>query len=496
MGTTDTTTTGPGLPRVLGPWMATALVIGTVIGSGIFFKQPVVAKAVPYFGLAILAWVLVGVLALIGGLALAEVAVLLPRAGGNYVFLREGYGRWAGFMWGWVEFWIIRSASIAALATAFTNMLHDLLRHARDLEPHESVLAFWEERAITIGVIGVLGWVNLRGTRLSGGVQLAITTVKVGSVLAIILLPFVIAGLVSTPRAQPDSANLAPVWPVDWTTVSWTGFGAAFVSILWPYHGWMNIAPAAGEVREPGRNIPLALLIGTLTVMALYVSVNVSYALVIPHDDMILLKDRNVAGELCRRLLGPTGLMLASVVVMISVFGALNGNLLVGPRLLYAMAHDRLAPRSLGELHPRFQTPAAATLVLTCWSILLVVGSAILILNRDKVGLPEGANPFDLLTDYAMFGAISFETLAVASIFALRRRYPLGQVVSYRCWGYPWLPALYVAAWTAVLVNMFYTRPTEALLGLGFIAVGAAVYAGTFAGRGPDLTTAVTAAGE
>jgi basic amino acid/polyamine antiporter, APA family len=181
----------PSLARVLGPWMASALVIGTVIGSGVFFKPAAVAQVVPYFGLAILAWVLVGGLVLIGALALAEVGVLLPRAGGNYVFLREGYGRWAGFLWGWVEFWIIRSASIAALATVFTGSLHDILRQTRALGPNESVLAYWEQQAVTIAVIVVLGAVNLRGTRLGGGLQFVVTTVKVASLLALALLPLI-----------------------------------------------------------------------------------------------------------------------------------------------------------------------------------------------------------------------------------------------------------------------------------------------------------------
>jgi basic amino acid/polyamine antiporter, APA family len=273
--------------------------------------------------------------------------------------------------------------------------------------------------------------------------------------------------------------------------VSWAGFGAALVSILWPYHGWMNIAPVAEEVREPGRNIPLALIIGTLTVMVLYVSVNVTYALVIPHDAMLELQGTNVAAEMCRRLLGPAGLVAASAVVMISVFGALNGNLLVGPRLLYAMAHDGLAPARLGELHPRFRTPAFATVVLMCWSVLLVVVSAIVVEFQEPLGLPARINVFDLLTDYAMFGAIAFETLAVASIFPLRRQYPAGQVpLPYRCRGYPWLPAIYVLAWAAVLANMFVTKRTESLFGLGFVAAGALFYVWKFGRHTPVILTA------
>jgi basic amino acid/polyamine antiporter, APA family len=488
--------TGPALARVLGPWMATALVIGTVIGSGVFKKPQAVAVQVPEFGLAMLAWVLVGLLALIGALALAEVAVLLPRAGGNYVFLREGYGRWAGFLWGWVEFWIIRSASIAALATIFTESLHDILRQVRAAEAGMDVLHYWERHGVTVAVIAVLGWINLRGTRLGGALQVVVTSVKALSLLALAVLPFVILGLVNEPRLRPGLDNLTPLWPADWGAVNWSNFGSALVSVLWAYHGWMNIAPVAEEVRQPSRNLPLALIGGTLTVIALYLTVNFAYGLVIPHDDMVGLRDRTVAGEFCVRLLGPVGLVLASAAVMLSVFGSLNGNLLVGPRLLYAMAHDELAPRALGKLHPRYRTPALAEMVLAGWSILLVVGSAALVeypLPLLALGswtldlnLPRGVMPFDVLTDYAMFGAVWFETLAVASIFPLRWRFPPARVaLPYRCWGYPWLPALYVIVMAAVLGNMFVTKRTESLFGLGFVALGAAVYACKFGRRVP-----------
>src|SRR5688572_638750 len=180
------------LPRVLGPWIATAIVVGTVIGSGVFKKGRNVADNVPEFGLAMSVWVLGGLLALLGALALAEVAVLFPRAGGNYVFLREGYGRGAGFLWGWVEFWIIRSASIAALATIFTASFHDVLRQTLYPDQKVEVLTFWPRQLLTVLVIVALATVNARGTRLGGGLQLFITILKVGSILFIIALPFAV----------------------------------------------------------------------------------------------------------------------------------------------------------------------------------------------------------------------------------------------------------------------------------------------------------------
>lgn len=474
--------------------MTVAVVVGTVIGSGVFKKGKNVAENVPEFGMAMAVWVLGGVLALLGALALAEVAALLPRAGGNYVFLREAYGRWAGFLFGWVEFWIIRSASIAALATMFSESFHDVLKQSlypgqKDIE----VLPFWPRQLLTVAVIAGLAAVNARGTRLGAGVQFAITVVKVASLLFIIVLPFVVYAVVSEPTHPPKAANLTPTWPDSWGGVNWAAFGAALVGVLWAYHGWMNIAPMAGEVKNPGRNIPVALLTGVFILIALYCGANFAYYLIIPRAEMAELSNTTVATEFCLRLLGPVGAIIASAIVMTSVFGALNGNLLVGPRLLYAMGQDRLAPHQLSRLHAVYQTPLLATVVLAGWSCLLVLGVGALTQYRLPMlplgfteldlNVPPGKSPFDIMTDFAIFGAVCFETLGVASIFVFRYKIPpTPENRPYRCWGYPVVPALYVAIMGAVLFN-FFAHPqqrTEALTGLGFIALGAAVYFGAF----------------
>ena len=480
--------TQPGLLRVLGPWMATAIVIGTVIGSGVFKKARNVADNVPEFGLAMGVWVLVGVLALLGALAIAEVAVLFPRAGGNYVFLKEAYGRMAGFLWGWVEFWIIRSASIAALATMFTESLHDILKQALHPATPADVLAFWPRQVLTALVIAVLAAVNARGTKLGGGLQVFVTFLKVGSLLFIIVLPFAVLAAVAQPEHPPRIEHLKPTWPADWSLVNWGAFGSAMVGVIWAYHGWMNIGMMAGEVKDPQRNIPRSLLIGIGVLIALYCGANAAYYLVIPRAEVAAVsKDTAVATEFCFRLLGSAGVLIASIIIMTSVFGALNGNLLAGPRLLYAMGHDGLAPSKLRELHPRYATPAFATFVLATWSCLLVFGVGAMIQYRLPViplgfsdldlNLPAGKSPFDVVTDFAMFGATTFETLAVASIFVFRWKYPAAER-PYRCPGYPILPAIYVVILTAVVANMFATKEqqSEAVIGLGFIAVGAIVY--------------------
>jgi amino acid transporter len=463
--------------------MAIAVVIGTIIGSGIFKKPQDVADKIPYFGLAALAWVLGGVLALLGSLALAEVAVLYPKAGGNYVYLREGYGRLAAFLWGWVEFWIIRGASVAALATIFCESFHNVLcndafRELLGLQPTPEVLTFWQQRAFTVAVLLVLALVNVRGVRWGGGLQVFITVVKVGSLLAIMILPFAAGWLAPTgnPVAEPQTSYLTPFLPESWSIDLLTSFGAALVGVLFAYHGWMNIGPVAEEVSNPNRNLPLAFLGGVGTVIFLYLGANLAYSLILPTSEMAQCTSTPVATLFSLRLLGPIGAAVASAAVMCSTFGAVNGNLMVGPRLLYAMGEDRLAPRALGAIHARYHTPAVAILITAGWSGLLVLAAAALHQGLIPfVPVDTGKPVFDRLTDFAMFGATTFETLAVTTIFVFRRTRPDAER-PYRCRGYPWVPALYVTILALVVTNMFWKQTMEALVGVGFIAVGALVY--------------------
>jgi basic amino acid/polyamine antiporter, APA family len=462
----------PGLVRVLGPVMATAVVVGTTIGSGVFKKANVVAQNVPSFGWTATAWIVIGILALLGALTIAEVASLYPRAGGAYVFLREGYGRLAGFLWGWVEFWIIRSASIAALATVFSESLFNVLRDPflagrLGYTPTTPALAQANEVYATLAVILGLTVVNLRGVKWGGALQLFITLVKVGSLLAIVALPFVLtAAIVPNPDPLPKDWKSPP----DSFTLS--GFATASLGVLWAYHGWLNVAPIAGEIKNPQRNVPISLIGGVGIIIALYLGANFAYAWVIPQDQMANITDRPVATEFSVRLLGSVGTVIMSAAIVCSVFGAVNGNILVGPRLLYAMGEDGLVPRALGRAHPRYHTPVLATLVLAGWSMLLVSGVAVL----QRTGKLEEKAPFDVLTDFAMFGAVTFETMAVLTIFVFRRRFP-GVERPYRCWGYPFTPALYVILPAMILVNMFFKQPYEAMTGIGLIGLGALVYA-------------------
>ena len=480
------------LPRVLGPWMATAVVVGTVIGSGVFKKASTVAANVPEFGLAVAVWVVGGLLAITGALAYAEVTLRHPRSGGNYVFLREAYGPGAGFLWGWIEFTIIRSASIAVLATVATEALHDILRELAAVSgpggrPAE-VIGFWPRQFVTVFVIVGLTAVNARGTRLGGTVQLVLTLLKVGSLLGIIAVPLVVYLLAPDSPAAPTTRHMAPVWPGTWADSGLVSrFGVALVGVLWAYHGWMNVGMVAGEVKNPGRNLPRCVIGGVLLITTMYVAVNVAFYSAISAREMAALTGTPVATEFCFRMLGSVGALVASAILMTSVLGSLNGNILVAPRLLFAMAEDRLAPAVLQRVHARYQTPVPALLVFSGWAVLLVIGLGALTEYRLPViaaagwsvdpNLPAGKVPFDVLTDYAIFGAVIFETMAVAAIFVFRRSaWPTSG--GYRCPGYPVLPAVFVLVMFGVAANMILNpaQRGEAVLGLGFIAVGGFVY--------------------
>ncbi len=451
--------------------MATAIVVGTVIGSGVFKKPAIIAFSVHHSGLVALVWIGGGLLAMLGALAYAEVAVLLPHAGGNYVFLRDSFGRLSGFLWGWVDFVVIRTASLAALATIFSESFSDVL------SAFGPRLNFWHQQMLTVGLLLGLALVNARGTTWGGGLQLFITLIKVGLLLFIAALPFAALWWAppSEPLARPDVNRLNPVWPEDWTAVSLGGLGTAFLGVLWAYNGWMNVAPVAEEVKTPQRNLPLALIGGVGLIILLYLSANLAYALVIPHAEMADLKDKDttVVAEFSRRLLGPTGAAFASAAVMCSVFGALNGNLLVGPRALYAMGKDGLAPAGLRAVHARYRTPARAIWVLAIWATIQVLVVGVL----TSSGLLSGKSSFDTLTDFSMFGAIIFETLAVLAIFVFRRKWP-DAPRPYRCLGYPVVPALYVVLPAFVLGNYFFNQLLEATVGVAFILLGLLLYYG------------------
>jgi amino acid transporter len=450
----------PELLRVLGPWTAVAVIVGAVIGSGIFKKPQEIAQNLPYFEWAAAAWALGGLLTFLGALSLAEVSAMLPRAGGNYVYLKEAFGGLWGFLWGWVDFWILRTGAMAALGTMGTEQLYAVI--GRDPLAHD-----WELKAVTCFVILVLTAINVIGVRWGGLVQNVTTWAKVGSLVAIAVLPFVMGSaqpsLLTQHGAPPDKPFLI-------------GFGAALLGVLWAYHGWMDLGPLAEEIREPQRNLPRALLFGVLILIAVYLSANVAYALTLSQDEMAdPAASKAVAMRFAERLFagyGENGVWLAraaiTAAIMVSAYGALSANVLIGPRTSFALGRDGLFPRFMGGVHPRFRTPVAALVVQSLWTCALIGGSRL-------ISESEKESPFDTITNYVMFAATLFEVMVVVSVIQLRITRP-DWPRPYRCWGYPVTPVVCGLVLFLIVLNTLYDQPVKSCVGFGFMLMGAGVY--------------------
>jgi amino acid transporter len=469
------------LPRVLGPVEAFCVVVGSVIGSGIFIVPAEVARDVPALGPIVLVWIVGGVFSAAGALTLAELGAMLPRAGGPYVYLRAAYGPLPAFLFGWTEFLVVRAGSMATLAAAFARYFVQIV------PPPAGIAAEIWQAGAAAGAIALVTTVNILGTAWGGRLQVAGTVLKVGGVLALIGLPFVLGG--------HDVSRLTPVWPRGFG-VSWLeGMMVAMVGVLWAYDGWVNLTPLAEEVRDPGRNVPRALILGMAVLIVLYLSVTLVYHWVLPLAEVAAAStdrgaEKAVAAAYCYRLLGRPGVVAISLLVMCSTFISLNGNALTGPRAYFAMARDRLFPAALCRIHPRYRTPANAVLAQGTWAILLTVIATVLIMAPAPVAGTESQWPrpvlaawaklnrtplYTVLYTYVIFGANLFYLLAIASVFVLRARRP-DLPRPYRTWGYPVTPLLYVAAALLLLGNMLRQSPTESLAGLALIALGLPAY--------------------
>lgn len=442
------------LPRVLGPFDATMVVVGSVIGSGVFLKPATIATALPYFGPIISVWIIVGLVTLCGCLALAELGAMLPQAGGPYVYLREAYGKLPAFLWGWTEFWIIRTGSIAALSTG-TAINVNVLCDGR--------LNHYGQMTVTLAVIAFLSAVNYASTRWSAQVQNVTSIIKVAFLAAIVILPFCFG------KANP--ANLAPVWPTQTDASLWTGFAAAMIAVLWAYDGWINIGPITEEIRNPQRNVPLALVSGIAIVMFVYVAANCAYHLVLKMHTIVTPEvagtTNNVATMTFAVLAGSAAAKIVAFGIMCSTFGAANSNMITGPRIYFAMARDGLLPHVVQRVHGRFETPANAILLQCSWTALLT--AATFLYTSDPVAA------FDALTNFVIFGGSIFYALAVGAVFVLRFKRP-ELPRPYRTWGYPVTPAIYLVAFAAALVSLYVASPKESQYGTLLIAAGIPVF--------------------
>jgi len=460
----------PALTRALGPSMATAVVVGSVIGSGIFLKPGHIAAEVGHFGWILFVWVLGGLLCALGALCFAELAAMLPRAGGLYVYLRAAYGDLVAFLFGWTETLLARPASTGALAVAFAGSLSVAL----DWQASE-----WSQVMFASLLVLGLALVNMVGVVWGGRMQLAVTLVKAGFLAFVALSPLLFAPVSGW---QVDAANYGTT--VEPRQAAWSAqLGAALLAVLWAYNGWEAVTPLAEEIKEPERNLPLALFLGVGLLMVLYVGANVTYHGVLTMEEMRAAGD-HAAERMLERLAGPRGRQLMSAVIMCSTFGAINTNLLYGPRVGFAMARDGLFFRSLAGIHARYRTPVVAILLSATLSIGLmiaitlgkqafegvVVGESDRFLDRFVRSL-QADSTFDLLTNLVIFSLSVFYALAVLAVILLRRRHPEWPR-SYRTWGYPWTPVVFLAVYVWFLGQVYRGNPVETRAGLGVLLAG------------------------
>ena len=454
----------PSLVRGLGALAATAIVVCEVIGTGVFLKARVMTCNVETPVLVISVWILAGLLSLAGALTYAELSAMMPRAGGEYVFIREAYGRMPGFLFGWMRFFIGNGGGLAALATGlaiFLNVLAGGALSAWDLyvpAGRAGILRVDGVQLFAAGVLLVVAAINCAAVAVSGRVASALTLLKVLLVLAIGgSAMWAAGGHLSIFEGSGASGTCEGVAASARGGIA--GFGAAMIAAMWAYNGWNELTYVAGEVRDPGRNLPRALVGGIAIVATLYVFVNASYFRVLTAAEIASVAPQSaVAAEVLIRLFGAAATGLMAATLSMSVFSALLVASLVSARVPFAMAEDGLFFAALAKVSPRTRVPVRALIVQSLWAIVLVVSGS-----------------FDTLTDYAMFAILLFVGMATASIFVLRRRWPLA-ARPYRTWGYPVVPALVLAMLAWLLVNTLITAPGQALAGLGLIAVGLPFY--------------------
>jgi APA family basic amino acid/polyamine antiporter len=442
-----------GLRRDLGVWAASAVVVGSIIGSGIFLVPKTMILRVGSPEMVFLVWVAGGVLSLFGALSYAELAAAMPETGGEYAYLREAYGPVWGFLYGWATFWVARGGSIATLATGFFYYLANFLPQLERVAFHVPLpigaggasLEVRYGQFAAVGVILFLAGVNYLGVRIGGAVQVATTAVKIGLILAIVLI-----GLCS---GQGSAANFSAGVP---SSGGVAGFFAALVAALWAYDGWNNVNMVAGEVRNPKRNLTIALIAGTLVVIAVYLVTNLAYFYVLPGSE-VARSDR-VAAEMMRRILGESGASAVSVAAMISIFAALNGSILSGSRVPYALAVDGYFFRPAALVHPKYRTPGVSILLLSGWASLVALSGR-----------------YEQLFTYVIFASWIFYGMAAASVIVLRIKRP-DLARPYRTLGYPWVPGLFVLAALAITISTLIDSPRESLVGLALIFAGLPFY--------------------
>ena len=443
----------PGLQRDLGLWAAVAIVVGTTIGSGIFLVPATMVQKVGSPSVVFAVWIFGGILSLFGALTYAEMAAALPEAGGEYVYLSAAYGPFWGFVYGWTQLWVAKSASIATLATGFFYYLanfwpdlnHVIATLPGHLGPDGGPLEIRYGQLLGMALILSLAWLNFYGVKIGGGVQIAVTVVKV-----VLILGIVVVGLSST-RGATSNYHLSIPAPG-----GFLGFFGALVAALWAYDGWNNVSMAASEIRRPSRNLPLSLIGGMLVIIVIYLLANAAYFFVLSPAEVA--GSQRVAAEMMRRILGGAGAGAVSAAAMISIFAALNGSILTGSRVPYAMARDGLFFRPVATVHPRYHTPGVSIIALSLWAALILLS-----------GRYEQLFTLVIFSSWILYG------MTAAAVFVLRKKYP-ELPRPYKVLGYPLVPILFVLVAALLLGSTFIQSPRESIIGLVLIIAGIPFY--------------------
>jgi APA family basic amino acid/polyamine antiporter len=414
------------------------LTVGSVIGSGIFLVPGTVLRQVDGFILpSLLAWLVGGVLSLLGALTYCELGAMKPAAGGLYIYIRDCFGRFPAFMFGWTLFFVLSSGAVATLAVAFSAYLNELVSLTPPLE-----------KLIAVLMITVMTVVNVLGTRASANLQNWATAIKV---LGILLMSVVLFWL-----GHGFEGSGPALWPESYRASTFSGFGIAMIGVLWAYEGWQYVTYSAGEVVNPKRNLHLGLGIGTAALIVIYLIANVGYLVALGPKGVA--SSNSLAATAVAAVVSPTAAKLVAIMILISIFSAAHSTLLTAPRVYYAMARDRLFFRRLAHVDPRFETPAFAIVAGSLWSVVLALSGT-----------------FDQLLTYVVFIGWIFYALAAASIFVYRKRFP-DAVRPYRVPGYPWTPLLFIIAAGAIVLNTIASQPLRAAVGLGIVLLGTPAY--------------------
>jgi basic amino acid/polyamine antiporter, APA family len=424
------------LPRKLGLFSAITVLIGSTIGSGIFRSSAGIAARIPDERLFFAAWIVGGVCVLAGALTYAELAGALPRTGGVFVYLREGFGRLPAFLFGWAELTIVRASALGAIATVFAEYLFRML--GLSVTSNDTV------HYVAAASILLVAFFNFVGVHIGALIQNLTASVKYLALVLLVLVSFLVDGASSTPNLT--SADTA--------STSLSLFGLALISILWVYDGWADLTFVSGEVRAPERNLPVALIVGTLAVIAIYLAANVAYVHVLRIGG--IAKSQLVAADVAQLVVGNVGVKLVSLAVMISAFGTLNGSIMTGPRIFFAMADEGLFFKKVAAVHPRWNTPYVAI-----W--LAAAMGAVFVMVRN----------FEQLADTFVLGIWPFYAGGAAAVYVLRKKRP-DLVRPYRVWGYPLTPAIFLAAALFLLGNALITG--TALLVFAILLLGIPAY--------------------